>query len=127
MSWAERDTRLDYHRRYYQANKDQWRAKRSSWTADRKRRQAVYMRDYQLRRNYGITSSEYDRMLLDQGGCCALCGNKPKGKIALHVDHCHKTGKVRKLLCVKCNMALGWFELNTQKVLEYLEEESHRG
>ena len=46
----------------------------------------------------GIPLAEYDALLAAQGGGCAICGNAPKTR-RLHVDHDHKTGKVRGLLC----------------------------
>lgn len=69
-------------------------------------------RDANLRLNYGITNDDYDRILLSQGGGCAICGSKqPGGRHGqrFHVDHCHRTGKVRGLLCHKCNIGLGSF------------------
>ena len=53
----------------------------------------------------GVTDDEYARLLEAQGGGCAICGAKPKTR-RLHVDHDHKTGKVRGLLCHRCNRAL---------------------
>ena len=53
----------------------------------------------------GVTDAEYDRLLAAQGGGCAICGNPPKTR-RLHVDHDHKTGRVRGLLCHRCNRAL---------------------
>ena len=47
-------------------------------------------------------------MLAEQEGGCAICGEPPKTS-ALHVDHCHDTGRVRGLLCFRCNSALGNF------------------
>jgi hypothetical protein len=55
-----------------------------------------------LRRTYGITAEQYEQMLAGQGGVCAICGTPPKSK-RLHVDHDHKTGLVRGLLCWICN------------------------
>src|SRR5687767_11928979 len=49
-----------------------------------------------LKRLYGITPVQYDEMLMEQGGTCALCKNPPT-RTRLHVDHDHETGKVRKL------------------------------
>src|SRR5207249_694982 len=53
----------------------------------------------------GVTDAEYDRLLAAQGGGCAICGNPPKTR-RLHVDHDHKTGEVRGLLCHRCNRLL---------------------
>ena len=69
-------------------------------------------RRYWLKYLYGITPAIYQEMLSSQGDCCAIC--KSPGRVirrnqrfALHVDHCHKTGKVRGLLCHNCNTILG--------------------
>jgi len=53
----------------------------------------------------GITDEEYERLLAEQEGGCAICGNPPKTR-RLSVDHNHRTGKVRGLLCFRCNRAL---------------------
>lgn len=57
---------------------------------------------------YGLTLLQYDLMLKTQGGGCKICGKKtPKGQGRFHVDHDHKTGKIRGLLCQHCNIMLG--------------------
>lgn len=74
-------------------------------------------------RFYGIDVSDYDRMLEEQGGGCYICGKKPSGKRALDIDHDHKTGKVRGLLCSNHNRALGLLNDDLKllvKTLEYL-------
>lgn len=53
----------------------------------------------------GVSDAEYERLLAAQGGGCAICGATPKTR-RLHVDHDHKTGAVRGLLCHRCNRAL---------------------
>lgn len=60
--------------------------------------------------NYGITLDQYERQFLLQNGACAIC-KRPQIDLGkpLAVDHCHKTGEVRGLLCTGCNMALGGF------------------
>ncbi|MBU0615832.1 MAG: endonuclease VII domain-containing protein [Nanoarchaeota archaeon] len=58
-----------------------------------------------LKSRYGISFEEYDKMLENQRGLCSICFRKSKAK--LHVDHCHKTDKVRGLLCGNCNRAIG--------------------
>lgn len=57
-------------------------------------------------RKFGITEDDYNEMFERQMGLCAIC-HKPEVDIKLAVDHCHETGKVRGLLCKRCNMAIG--------------------
>lgn len=66
-------------------------------------------RDGYYRRTYGITLADYDQMLVDQGGVCKICGaDSPGGRgWRFQVDHCHLTGRVRGLLCYRCNTLLG--------------------
>jgi hypothetical protein len=69
-----------------------------------------------LKRKYGLTENDYLTMLDKQKGVCAICNatessNKTSGNWAsLAVDHCHTTGKIRGLLCNRCNRSLGFFE-----------------
>jgi len=65
-------------------------------------------KDTQLRMTYGISIDVYDRMLAGQNGLCRICG-KPETNagFSLAVDHCHKTGTIRGLLCCRCNHVLG--------------------
>jgi hypothetical protein len=61
-----------------------------------------------LKKCYGITPAEYERLFARQGGRCAICGaSDPHGKPTFAVDHDHVTGVVRALLCHKCNPAIG--------------------
>lgn len=68
-------------------------------------------RDYKYRINYGISIQDYNRMFEEQNGCCKICKtHQSLMKKKLHVDHNHKTGEVRSLLCHNCNLALGRFK-----------------
>jgi hypothetical protein len=66
------------------------------------------VRDNYLRRTFNISLKEYNTLLKLQNNICALCGGGPgiKGK-GFAVDHCHKTGKIRALLCRGCNVGIG--------------------
>lgn len=59
-------------------------------------------------KQYGLTPEDYTEMFILQEGKCFICKRESKSQ-NLHVDHDHKTGKVRKLLCVLCNSGLGKF------------------
>lgn len=69
----------------------------------------VYARASKLRRDYGLTLEQYEEMRQAQGGVCYLCLGKPKQE-NLSVDHSHKSGVVRKLLCEQCNKWLGVYQ-----------------
>ncbi len=71
-----------------------------------------YKRSFDLKRNYNISTEQYAKLLEAQGGKCAICGCQEtkvmRGKVMyLAVDHCHKTGKIRGLLCNGCNTGIG--------------------
>lgn len=77
-------------------------------------------RDAYLRRKYGITEADYGRLLVAQGGRCAICGKLP-GRVSLAVDHDHQTGEIYGLLHPRCNRALAPFEwdLDTLRAAAY--------
>lgn len=77
----------------------------------------------------GITIEDYEAMLVRQDGKCGLCGASESGgrSKAFHVDHNHKTGQVRALLCARCNPGLGFFNDDPGllwKAIEYLQKHS---
>ena len=81
-----------------------------------------------LKKKFGMTVGEYDEMLKQQKGVCAICG-RPEDKlfkgqiIALSIDHDHKTGQIRGLLCSHCNTMLGLARENTHiltRAISYL-------
>ena len=71
----------------------------------RKNRQRRQRHNTHLKKTYGITIQEYDQMLENQGGKCAICGGGTS-KRHLQLDHDHKTGEPRGLLCGNCNRKL---------------------
>lgn len=72
-----------------------------------------------LKRRYGLTLRQYEEMLWDQNGLCAICGRRQEGGHSeqLFVDHDHQTGKIRALLCGPCNTGIGHFGENTERLL----------
>lgn len=71
---------------------------------------------YNILHKRGLTKTQYESMLVEQGGCCALCGARTPGKVKKHfcIDHDHATDRVRGLLCDACNRALGLFKDNSE-------------
>lgn len=68
----------------------------------------------------GMTYDLYEKMLNEQGGGCYLCGKEQKYQ-RLHVDHCHSTGKVRRLLCNNCNNGIGKLGDNPELLIRAAE------
>lgn len=70
-----------------------------------------------LKNKYGLTVAEYERMLAEQSGVCAVCkGPETRAGFVLGVDHDHATGEVRGLLCTKCNTALGLLDDDPERI-----------
>lgn len=121
----------EYNARYYKKNKKkisknakQYRDKnRKSINAKAKQKYNTRRGwDYELRRNYGITVEDYDRMFKEQNGRCKICGrHRTEQKFKLCVDYNHETGKVRGLLCHRCNVGLGFYENFREDLYDYLE------
>lgn len=84
-------------------------------------------------KNYGVSAEDYRRLLESQGGVCAICGKPETAKIHgavkdLAVDHCHKTGRIRGLLCSRHNTALGLAGDDPhiiEKMAAYLRQHEH--
>lgn len=96
LAWECTPCRQEYHKGYYQKNR-QTLCRKS--TENRRKRQ------------FGVGPEQYQEMLEKQGFACAICLRVPQaGDKALAVDHDHKGGQVRGLLCMKCNQSIGRFE-----------------
>ena len=98
------------------------------WRAKDPVRSAATKAKHDLKK-FGLTLAQYQSMLTAQQGACAICGTiKPGGRgkfRPLAVDHCHRTGKIRALLCHRCNGALGMVSDNIgvlEKMIQYLTE-----
>jgi hypothetical protein len=130
------DARKEYMREYYKANPDKFKRitpeQRAERNAKRRERYAVdaewraahkaSVKDWQASnpdkrksqrlKAHGIELSDYQDMLAMQKGRCAICGYSDMSKPNFFpvVDHCHKTGIIRGLLCMNCNQGLGKFK-----------------
>jgi hypothetical protein len=78
------------------------RASCASWV----RRHPIKIQEYQLKAKYGLTPSALAALILRQKNCCAICHSRFINR-NLNVDHDHKTGAVRGLLCSRCNWGIG--------------------
>lgn len=106
-----RDCRNEYQRNY----RKEWTKKYPERRAAQKRRNII--------RSYGLTPERHAEMLSEQGNACAICRTTPDRD--LDIDHCHATGKVRGLLCSRCNMLLGMADDDAEilsRAVQYLSD-----
>lgn len=75
---------------------------------------SAYHRAWSLQKKYGLSLEQYESMVAEQEGCCAICGEVPQ---KLVVDHDHLTGNVRGLLCHACNVTLGLMKEDPARLL----------
>lgn len=120
----------------YRKNSAAIKAKVHKWRKEHPEHTAQMQRVCKLR-SYGLTIQNYNEMLESQNNCCAICSSlDTRTKRSAHltdsyyvVDHDHKTGLVRGLLCGHCNTALGLFNdsvENLRKAIEYLERHKNK-
>ncbi|MFB6568365.1 endonuclease VII domain-containing protein [Streptomyces noursei] len=88
----------------------------AKWQRRNKEKFAQYVLAYKLKSEFGITIEDRDRMLVEQNGLCAICKAEPHPTQGLAVDHCHDTGRVRGLLCHKCNRGIGYFKDSPERL-----------
>ena len=128
--WLEKNKEKSKHgrRRYYLKNKDNlYRKKKERERVNpekTKQQRKRYTWRSKLKRLYGISEEIHNEMVLNQLGRCAICGTSSKGLV---VDHNHRTGKVRGLICSTCNIHLGYYEKDKtfhEKATKYLKKRS---
>ena len=95
---------------YYKNNYDKWR-------------------ESDIKRRYGLSIEEYNKLKAEQNSCCFICGKSEKdNNRSLAIDHCHSTNKVRKLLCDTCNRVLGLIKEDAEvlsNMIHYLKDHSN--
>jgi hypothetical protein len=115
-----------YNKKYRKTNKTKLDDRKKKWTLANKEKIAAY----HLKRTYGLSVEDYNSMLKIQKYKCATCGilDKDTQMGKLFVDHCHKTGSIRGLLCSKCNSALGLVNENIEiltNLISYIKEQAY--
>ena len=82
-------------------------SKRYRAKPETKRKRVINQIRYERKKKYGLTDEDVQKLAESQNFQCAIC--ETRNPAQWHIDHCHKTGKVRAILCNKCNVGLGWF------------------
>jgi len=113
-----------WNKEYYQRPEIKLKIRRYQQRPEVRRKRNIRKREYKMLKVYNITQSEFDEIIINQHGKCAIC---QKQLIKACIDHCHKTSKVRGILCRNCNLGLGLLEDNVeilQSAIKYLNNNS---
>lgn len=113
---------LRKNKEMYKSNPDLYRERSKKNRENAPPKQA---KEYQLKRNYGLSLEDFEGMLLKQDNKCAICSSNLSTRP--HIDHSHSTGKVRAILCQSCNVGLGHFKDNEEflySAIQYLNKYS---
>jgi hypothetical protein len=123
---AHKDEYLARSKKYYEDHKEEVKARNRAYNKahreeinTRENARPVRQRARNIKARYGLSLAEFETIKDKQRGVCAVCGCTRK----LLVDHCHTTGRVRGLLCQKCNTGIGFLgdDLNgLTKAVQYL-------
>ncbi|MBN1183458.1 MAG: endonuclease VII domain-containing protein [Bacteroidales bacterium] len=120
-----KENRKEYQKKYYHSNIEKERKRSRQYHALHQEEHKIRCRKNDLKRKYSITLEQYNKLYGEQNGCCKICGrHSSKFKNGLAVDHNHRTGKIRGLLCNYCNRGLGKFSDSLEKLekaVEYLK------
>ena len=107
-------------KKYKQNNREKFNA----YNRDYMQRNKEKRESSRIQRTYGLSPDDFNKRLLDQDGVCAICQQECTRFGRLSVDHDHKTGEVRGLLCNNCNKGLGIFKdeiKRFERAIKYLD------
>lgn len=125
-----------YYKRWRELNKEDYNKKRKEWADKNREKRTRQARSSHLRVKFGISLDEYEEIFKKQNGLCAICNKKQKiskdilgrKNYNLYIDHCHKSGKIRGLLCNKCNQGIGYLcediEIIKKAIIYLLDDKS---
>ncbi len=110
-------------KRWDDANADRISARQAAWALENPRlvKRSAFL---QCLRRHGLDEAQYNALLSAQASVCAICELPCPTGNRLAIDHCHITNRIRGLLCVRCNTAIGLLKDNVeilQRASEYLK------
>jgi hypothetical protein len=114
-------TVAEKNRKHVRENRQSRKDRNREWREKQKAADPLFYRREELKRNYGISLDQYERLREKQDGLCAICGNFEE---KLNVDHEHVSGAIRGLLCSTCNVGLGMMSDDIERLysaIDYLE------
>jgi hypothetical protein len=109
MPYKSKEKKAVYNKQYRASNRERI----SNQKKEYRKNNPLKIKNSKIKTTYGITLEDYNRMFAEQNGKCCICGiHASELKGPLQIDHIHANGKVRGLLCNKCNVRLGEGNIN---------------
>lgn len=136
QEWVSSNPEYARMRHILRMQEPEWIKKRAEYDAKYRKKKFVSDREKMLLKKYKITVDHYNQLLLSQNGVCAICESDKNSKSckgglkSFAVDHCHKSEKIRGLLCDRCNRGIGLFKDNRKvliKAARYLKRNGTNG
>ena len=122
---SEFQKRNDRPAGYHSNCKECKRKARIFWGLKNKKHLQEYNKKSKLKIKWGLTPEQFLDMQIKQKNVCEICKNSFKNSKDTHIDHCHKTGNIRGILCAHCNHGLGKFKDSIdilKSALKYLQK-----
>jgi hypothetical protein len=116
MSWDSKEKKYVYDKKQYQKNKKMLQAKSREYAKTHRSQRKETQRRLHLKKTYNLTLEQVDEILIKQNHRCAICENSLRESRRC-IDHDHKTGEVRGILCNPCNIGLANFRDNVHSLL----------
>ena len=104
-------------------NPDKVKYRWKHWAEKNPEKRKLSAKKSWLKRRYGLTLEQYEKMLKESKGVCQICGKTRP----LCIDHSHVTGRIRGLICKICNSHIGWLENYNNQIKQYLDIVSNYG
>lgn len=124
--YRDKEKQKETRKEYQERNRKKITEQHKDWKLRNWERHTNYMKCYNLKKSYNLTLEEYEEILKKQEYKCKICKADIKGRKKAQIEHNHKTNKVRGILCVRCNTAIGLFKENIETMklaIEYLQQE----
>ena len=104
------------HREYYHKHQEEIDSQHKEYYHNHEKEIRKYERIYRLKKHYELNITEFDNLLLAQDNKCLICGQPLylQNPHSVHIDHSHKTGVIRGILCSNCNRAIGFLKDNPE-------------
>lgn len=122
--WAKNLCSAHYNNKRYKDNSEHMRQVKRNWVAKNKDYVKYLKKNNSLLSHYGISLQQYNILVIEQKGLCKICSSPNSKRVKmpdLVVDHDHKTGKIRGLLCSPCNVAIGMLGDSQERLLKVVE------